>query len=92
MLCEPAALLVALLFCISIMNLLNTTLSNILSRKREMGMLEAIGLTRKQENRMFQTEGLVLVLVSLAGAVLLGIPLGYAGFCVFEKIGVLRDL
>lgn len=76
--------LLALLFSISVMNLLNTSLSNILSRKREVGMLEAIGLTKDQENMMFQTEGMVLVSISAATAVILGLPLGYAGFSLFS--------
>lgn len=46
--------LLGLLFSISVMNLLNTSLSNILSRRREVGILEAIGLTKSQENRMME--------------------------------------
>lgn len=76
--------LLGLLFSISVMNLLNTSLSNILSRRREVGILEAIGLTKGQENRMFQTEGMALVSISAAAAVILGLPLGYAGFCLFS--------
>lgn len=77
--------LLVFLFCISIVNLLNTSLSNILSQKKELGMLEAIGLAKDQEKNLIQMEGLVLVLGSGIIAVLIGIPLGYAGFYFFRK-------
>lgn len=77
--------LIMLLFGISIMNLINTNLSNILSRRQEIGMLEAIGLTGSQENRMFQTEGLMVIGISCLITILTGIPLGYAGFTLFRQ-------
>lgn len=77
--------LLALLFCISAVNLFNTSLSNILSRRREIGMLEAVGLTKAQENRLFQMEGLVLILASGVITILLGIPCGYLGYRLFSR-------
>lgn len=77
--------LLLMLFLISIFNLLNTNLSNIFSRKMELGMLEAVGLTRWQENIMLQTEGIILTSLSCIISILLGIPLGYIGFYIFSQ-------
>lgn len=77
--------LIVLLFCISILNLTNTNLGNILSRRQEIGMLEAIGLTRNQENIMFQLEGLMVIGISWFITVLTGLSLGYAGFTLFSR-------
>ncbi|MEH2958527.1 ABC transporter permease [Candidatus Merdisoma sp. JLR.KK006] len=73
------------LFCISAVNLINTSLSNILSQKRELGILEAIGMTRGQESRLLQMESAALTFSGGAIACLIGIPLGYMGFCLFRQ-------
>lgn len=66
-------LLIAILFIFSIINLINTVLSNMYSRRRELGLLQAQGMTAIQINRMLQIENFFYtlgtgVVVLLAGS------------------------
>ena len=45
--------------CFSLINLVNTTITNFLSRRQEIGMLQAIGLSKKQLIKMLCYEGLM---------------------------------
>lgn len=62
-------LLTAVLAFIGIMNFFNTTATSILSRKKELALLEAVGMTKPQVSRMLVTEGCIY----LSGAFLLAI-------------------
>jgi len=57
---------------ISLFGIVNTLVLMVFERTRELGMLRAVGMTRRQVRRMIRQES---VLTSLIGAVL-GIPLG----------------
>lgn len=70
---------------IVIFNSINTTLTNMLSRKKELGVLEAIGLTSKQEKRLLLTENLLTICISSVIGMGIGFPLGYIGFLIFKK-------
>lgn len=74
-----------ILFLIVIFNLVNTTFTNILSRKKELGILEAIGLTAQQENRLLQLENLYIVGVSCVIGMIIGYPVGYIVFLMFRR-------
>ncbi|WP_429963066.1 ABC transporter permease [Enterococcus sp. AZ072] len=43
---------------VGIMNLVNTTIDSILSRKKELGVMQAIGMSNKQMRKMLQLESL----------------------------------
>ena len=45
----------------AILNILNTTLSELLVRKREFAMLEAIGMTKKEQKNLLRYEGLYIL-------------------------------
>lgn len=74
-----------ILALIVIFNSINTTLTNILSRKKELGILEAIGLTPKQEKRLLLLENLLTICISSVIGMGIGFPLGYIGFLIFKK-------
>lgn len=76
----PAYGLLGVMVLIGFINLTNTFITNILVRKRELGILQAIGLTNKQLIRMFQAEGLIFTIGTLVIALTLGNGLGYALF------------
>lgn len=61
--------LTIILAVIGIMNFSNTIAASVLSRKRELALLEAVGMTKKQIKKMLAAEGLVL----LAGAFLIAL-------------------
>ena len=67
-----------LIFLFGVVNLINTTLSNQISRKRENSILRSVGLTGKQLCRMSITEGMCHALFAALTVVILGLPISMA--------------
>lgn len=63
--------LVIILLGIGIMNFFNTTATSVLSRKRELTLLEAVGMTRKQIIKMLIAEGCIYFIGAFILAVLI---------------------
>lgn len=78
---------VALIACFGLVNLVNTIITNILSRKNEIGILQAVGLTRGQLIKMLNTESAYLIFGSFIVSVFLGSVLGYIICKMAENIG-----
>lgn len=70
-------LLSLILGMIGILNFINVTITSILSRKRELAMMEAIGMSPGQQKRMLQFEGMGYALLALAVTCTIGMALGY---------------
>ena len=68
-----------------VINLLNTTVTNLISRQREIGILQAVGLTKRQLASMLRTEGLFYTAGAPAFSLMLGSLLGYAACAVLTK-------
>lgn len=66
-----------ILALIGILNFVNVTVTSILSRKKELATLEAIGMTGKQQKKMLQFEGLFYAVVTLLVTCTIGIAAGY---------------
>lgn len=81
--------LITILGLIGFMNMANTMIISIITRKQEFGMLQAIGMTNNQLNRMLQMEGLVFTVGTVLAAMILGIPMGYALFHVAKQKGTI---
>lgn len=64
-----------LIFLFGVVNLINTTLSNQLSRKRENSILRSIGLTRKQLCEMNIYEGLCYAFFATLATLIVGLPI-----------------
>jgi putative ABC transport system permease protein len=64
--------LLALSVVVSLFGMINTLVLSVFERTRELGMLRAVGMTRRQARRMIRQES---VITSLIGAAL-GLPLG----------------
>jgi putative ABC transport system permease protein len=62
----------------SLLALINTLAISVLGRTREIGMLRAVGSTRRQVRRMVMAESLLLSAIGTALGVISGIWLGYA--------------
>ncbi len=69
--------LLAFLALPSLIAMLNTLAINVLERTREIGMVRAVGGTRRQVRRMVVAEALLLASVGTAFGILSGIYLGY---------------
>ena len=52
------SMLTAVLFIIAVLNFFNTSATTILSRKKELSLLEAVGMTKKQVLKMLIMEGM----------------------------------
>lgn len=76
---------IAVLLFISIFNLVNSILTSILSRNREISMIEAIGQTRGQLTLQLMVEGLLQVVISLIIVYAVGLPAGYIIVSNFQK-------
>lgn len=83
----PSYIFLAVLGIIGFMNMANTLITSIITRKRELGILQAIGLTSKQLNKMLQIEGLVSTIGTLVIALTVGNLLGYLAFLKCKDMG-----
>ena len=62
----------------SLLALVNTLAISVLGRTREIGMLRAVGSTRRQVRRMVMAESLLLSAIGTALGIVAGVWLGYA--------------
>ena len=64
--------LLALSVIVSLFGMVNTLALSVFERTRELGMLRAVGMTRRQTRRMIRHESVITALIGAA----LGLPLG----------------
>lgn len=69
--------LLGIIGVIGFMNMANTLITSIITRRRELGILQAIGMTKKQLSHMLQMEGLVFTVGTLLVSLSFGNVLGY---------------
>jgi putative ABC transport system permease protein len=68
--------LLALSVIVSLFGIINTLALSVFERTRELGLLRAIGMTRRQTARMIRQESVVTALIGAVLGILLGIALG----------------
>jgi len=66
--------LLAMTVIVSLLGMVNTLVLSVFERTRELGMLRAVGMTRRQLRRMIRHESIITALIGAA----LGLPLGIA--------------
>ncbi len=71
--------------CFSLINLVNTTITNFLSRRQEIGMLQAIGLSKKQLIKMLCYKGWIYSAFAALVTLVLGTGLGFLSVQVVVK-------
>ena len=76
----PMYAILLMIAVIGFMNLINTMITSIITRKKELGMLQAIGLSDRQLTRMLAGEGMVFTAGTLVASLTLGNVLGYLIF------------
>jgi putative ABC transport system permease protein len=79
--------LVAALALPSLLALVNTLAISVLARTREIGMLRAVGATRRQIRRMVMAESLLLSVIGTAFGAVAGLWLGYALVVAMGAVG-----
>lgn len=77
--------LIVMLLAIS--NYLNMMSASIQNRSKEFAVLESIGMTRKQIKKMAVSESICYAILSIAIAMIIGLPVSYF---VFENLNIYR--
>ena len=81
-------LFMAIVGLIGFMNMANTMIMNITTKKQEYGVLQAVGMTNKQLNLCLQLQGLIFTVGTICVALIIGLPLGYALFSYAKHNGI----
>ena len=68
--------LLALSVIVSLFGIVNTLVLTVFERTRELGMLRAIGMTRRQVRRMIRHESVITALIGGTLGIILGVVLG----------------
>jgi putative ABC transport system permease protein len=72
------AVLLALAIVVSLFGIVNALVLATFERRRELGMLAAVGMTRRQIRRMVRHESVVTALLGVSTGIAAGLALGYA--------------
>jgi putative ABC transport system permease protein len=80
--------LLALSVVVSLFGMVNTLVLSVFERTRELGMLRAVGLTRRQTRRMVRHESVITALIGAALGLPLGILLAASVTHALEQYGV----
>lgn len=84
--------LVAFISLFALINLLNTLMTNLLTRQQELGILQSVGMTSCQVTRMISTECLCYVGVTLLITFSVGTACGIGAVQVFNQLGLFGQL
>jgi putative ABC transport system permease protein len=72
------AVLLALAVIVSLFGIVNALVLATFERRRELGMLAAVGMTRRQIRRMVRHESIVTALLGVSSGIVAGLALGWA--------------
>lgn len=87
------ALAAAIIFigCFSVINLLNTIMTGIVTRRKEFALMYSVGMSKKQLSSMLHYEGLIVVSIGLVLSLAIGGGIGYA-VCIYLKSSLMSYL
>lgn len=79
---------IIILAAISIMNLINTMINSVHVRKKELGMMQAIGMSDRQLMKILQLEGIFYTVGTLIISIGVGSLAGYPLFLYAKRTGM----
>lgn len=79
---------IIILAAISIVNLINTMINSVHVRKKELGMMQAIGMSDRQLMKMLQLEGIFYTVGTLIISIGVGSLAGYPLFLYAKRTGM----
>lgn len=88
----PIYALVIFIGLFALINLINTLMTNLISRQQEFGVMQSIGLSGKQLATMLRVESVYYVAGTLAITLTLGTAAAYAACQIFSQVGILGTL
>lgn len=71
-----------------IINLINTLLTNLMTRQRELGILQSVGMTTHQLRKMLMRENLIYTAATIASTLIIGGIMGYGLTIALDQIGM----
>ena len=82
---------IILIGCFSVINLLNTIMTGIVTRRKEFALMRSVGMSKKQLSSMLHYEGLIVVSIGLVLSLAIGGGIGYA-VCIYLKSSLMSYL
>lgn len=76
----------------ALINLINTLITNLLTRQQEFGILQSVGMTSRQLSRMVSGECLCYIGATLLITLTIGTACGIAAVQVFNQLGLFGQL
>jgi putative ABC transport system permease protein len=80
--------LLALSVIVSLLGMVNTLVLSVFERTRELGMMRAVGMTRRQTRRMVRHESIITALIGAAIGLPLGLGLAWVVIRRLSSVGV----
>lgn len=88
----PVYIFVLFIGVFGALNLLNTLITNVLTRKRELGILQAVGMSSRQISKMLLSEGLLYTLGVFMLSISFGTIFGVLMCKVFSAMSVFGEV
>ncbi len=72
----------------SIINLINTVITSMVTRRKEIAILQSMGMTKKQVNKMIIFENIWLAVPNCLASSIIGPSFAYLAIKIFEEFGM----
>jgi putative ABC transport system permease protein len=82
--------LLALAVIIALIGIVNTLMLSVFERTREIGLLRAVGMTRRQVRAMIRSEAVILAIFGAIIGIVIGTPMGLALVSALRHQGITK--